>query len=673
MVALVKAPSVLRGTDGDVIVVTSGAGTGKTSTLQAVARRLHDLGHVRVAYVTFSAAGARDAARRLEACGVECRTIDAQALACVAAKYGQGGGEGAGRLLTDNELEALIRSLCSAEIEQAVKGVASPRARAAAARTITSFIEKTLERFLQSDEGEAGLATNLQKAERWHREGKVEGIARSAGDLYVRCAKRVYERVRPGAVLQEGEEAVVTFASVMKAAQHEDIQINATAILVDECQDCNRAQLKWLVQHRAARQLFFVGDTAQRIYGFRGAQPQALLGLPNTITRRLTHCFRFGAEIAAVANIVLFAKEMSKQAGWSPYRLTGRGGDGKVVSSCGVLPRTVLACHNVTLLKRGMELFAESGGKLRIAINGASQGSGQQRWVRSFELVRQLFQVYKGSVTELPADDFPEFAGDEGLTWDALCKAVRERQLGRFTMALSIVNKFKQDTLDVIESFETGVLRAEHSAATADILLSTVHAAKGMEWDTVEVLDDVIELAAFRAFDVGRPSAGFRATELIPGSPLLDCLVLLRPGDDINLLYVAVTRARRVLCVPKSISHMVIALRNMHAIDAACAAGLTRVTIHLALDDGATLAIPPNIDTPTFFWPPFLAESTAKDGVTVASRRYSQLFSVEQVRRLHRELGAPWASEGQEVQIAPVMDPDDEDARPTPAAKRPRT
>ena len=46
----------------------------------------------------------------------------------------------------------------------------------------------------------------------------------------------------------------------------------------------------------------------------------------------------------------------------------------------------------------------------------------------------------------------------------------------------SLVQKFKGKTLGVLKSFQRDVVEANIKHEDADLVLSTVHAAKGMEW-----------------------------------------------------------------------------------------------------------------------------------------------------------------------------------------------
>lgn len=103
-------------------------------------------------------------------------------------------------------------------------------------------------------------------------------------------------------------------------------------------------------------------------------------------------------------------------------------------------------------------------------------------------------------------------------------------------------------------------LTISHSTSSSSDLFiftlrTTCHSAKGLEWDNVEVCDDFIDLAAksytqnaphrigpefLSSDDCKKPRAGWQ-------------LNLQAYGDDINLLYVACTRAKKTLVMPETI------------------------------------------------------------------------------------------------------------------------
>ena len=108
-----------------------------------------------------------------------------------------------------------------------------------------------------------------------------------------------------------------------------------------------------------------------------------------------------------------------------------------------------------------------------------------------------------------------------------------------------VIDEYGDQALSMVERFRADVVRKAIPVDRADVVLSTTHAAKGMEWDIVELANDFIELAEVEMKHDG--SAAFK----IPSK-----------GDDLNLWYVAVTRAKRKLTIPPKLMKLVEWLRT---------------------------------------------------------------------------------------------------------------
>jgi len=102
--------------------------------------------------------------------------------------------------------------------------------------------------------------------------------------------------------------------------------------------------------------------------------------------------------------------------------------------------------------------------------------------------------------------------------------------------------------LDIVEEYGDKIpgiltmLKDKHikddNKARADIIFSTVHRAKGMEYDTVQLVNDFITEEKIT-----------KLTDLY----ILDANSRSKINEEINLLYVAVTRARHKVYVPESL------------------------------------------------------------------------------------------------------------------------
>jgi hypothetical protein len=659
VVDLVVPVSKVRNSRGHVVHVTSGAGTGKTTTLEAVARRLHEMGHNKIVYMTFNRAAAQDASRRLLASGVSCKTLDAQALACLRHVIDQDRGQH----IADRFVLIKIRTICENDISREVALVGNISARKQAAAMVAGFIYDTLQTFLRSSLPypggfDSGEVQTPRQALEWHRSQMIPGVSSDPGRLYTKCAMEAFEVLRPSAVAAVKPQVEMTFAFVMKEVQLLHLEIDATAILVDECQDCNSVQLEWILQQRTGRHIFFVGDAMQRIYTFRGAAPSSiLLSVEGIVNMRLTESFRFGPEIASVANLVLHmmatgmpAMEQYTLKGSSPWpgRLLEPG-------ACeGIFPRTILAFQNVTLLVRALELLARNTG-IRIGVDDAAS----RAWAKAVVDLPILHSFYSGDVTSLPVDRFPEVAGEDVaacMTWKHLCDMVRSRSLSRLSLPVAIINRFQSETLKVILEFEELVIKKQWSQP--DVTLSTIHSSKGLEWDTVEILDDVVELTSF-SVDVPSDEAHF----LLPKQ----C------GDVSCLLYVALTRARQVLCVPTSVVRVMDAFSRITAISDAVQKGESSCSALVGATDAVTIPVPPDHSQKLLFWPPFTSSVAAMRGVVVNNTAYQQCFSVTEVLTLQKTLVGPWRSLDMAIEIEPGTWFDEAESVSESVAKKART
>ena len=216
----------------------------------------------------------------------------------------------------------------------------------------------------------------------------------------------------------------------------------------------------------------------------------------------LSQSFRFGPEIAAAATIVLRGLGAREQLRGSPA----------VVSHIGrVLPDAILARSNAGVIANVLRCLAQNR---RCAVVGGTKG-----------LERVLVDVQRIK-QGLPAQS-PELVGFQ--SWkDAMSFSNRPEGEG----LRPLVNL-------VQEHGEARMLRAlsgcEPSEATAQVVCSTAHRAKGREWNYVH-LDPDFEPGFVRAERL--PSA--EATKIV--------------ASEARLVYVALTRARLGVHLPRAIA-----------------------------------------------------------------------------------------------------------------------
>jgi len=148
-----------------------------------------------------------------------------------------------------------------------------------------------------------------------------------------------------------------------------------------------------------------------------------------------------------------------------------------------------------------------------------------------------------------PPRTFYEFRG-ERLTWNSFCSQVESRELGKYASSIHVVKTFGDKTMEVMALFEREVMDKKYKAEEADVILSTTHAAKGMEWDNVQVCDDFADLFKVTCDGPLVPKRGGAGSNAKRSSWQFH---IKQWGDEVNLLYVACTRAKRLLSIPPPI------------------------------------------------------------------------------------------------------------------------
>jgi F-box protein, helicase, 18 len=102
---------------------------------------------------------------------------------------------------------------------------------------------------------------------------------------------------------------------------------------------------------------------------------------------------------------------------------------------------------------------------------------------------------------------------------------------------VEIVKEYGNEIPSLIQSLKKKHVGDEEKA-TAEMIFSTVHRAKGMEYDAVQLVEDFITEAKLEKLKEGKEA---------------DALNLAKWNEEINLLYVAITRTKGNLRIPENL------------------------------------------------------------------------------------------------------------------------
>jgi DNA helicase-2/ATP-dependent DNA helicase PcrA len=529
------------------VCILAGAGTGKTRAIthRIAYRTLNgEISPRHILAVTFTARAAAEMRARLTALGaggVQARTFHAAALRQV--RYF------APRLLEGRGVPELLES--KTRLVTLAAGRVGVRADRTSARDLASEIEWAKSSLVEP--GEYAVA-----AAKARREPPME--AAKVAEIF-----GAYESLKRA-------QGVIDFEDMLRAAvwgieEHADVaeQIRSQYrhFVVDEYQDVNPLQQRLLDAWLGGRDdLTVVGDASQTIYSFTGATSAYLIDFPrqrrSAVVIRLVRDYRSTPQVVGLANAVIrqarggeaklrlelvgqrppgaepelkiFPDEMSEAAAVA-RRCRELIGAGTPASEIAVLFRTnaqsefyekALAEAEVPYVVRGAERFFERPEvrQAMIALRSAVRSTPGET-----PLVQAVVEAL--SATGWARDTVPA-GGAQREQWEALAALVTLAEEYARAPELLPIGEAAAVQRDISLSAFCAELgrRAEqqHAPTVEGVTLSSLHSAKGLEWDAV--------------FLVG----------LADGTlPTMYAKTAEQVEEERRLLYVGVTRARQWL------------------------------------------------------------------------------------------------------------------------------
>lgn len=275
-----------------------------------------------------------------------------------------------------------------------------------------------------------------------------------------------------------------------------------------------------------------VGDPYQQIYAFRGAT-NALENLTATHTFYLTQSFRFGPEVAFVAHAILerFLRVSSKTlvGGAVNDTLLADPEDISHNMQRAYLCRTNLHCYKLALHMCRSAAFKDT----KLAFAGGIDKVGLEDVMDIFKLTQLQNGFGTEETLEISNSFYCRFKSLKALT--TFAEAIDDNELMNKIAMYSFSRENTPAHIALLRK------RCKGETAKADIVLSTIHKAKGLEWDWVILVDDMLP-EGLRVVAEGSEDPGLRA--------------------ELNLLYVAVTRAKRRLTINTPVLHTLAFIRE---------------------------------------------------------------------------------------------------------------
>ena len=310
-------------------------------------------------------------------------------------------------------------------------------------------------------------------------------------------------------------ELEITHDFYLKKFQLQNPVLNYDYILFDEGQDASPAMLDVFLNQNAIKVI--VGDSHQQIYSWRYAinslEQVDYTALP------LTTSFRFPQDIANLACEILKWKNMLSENLIFPIK----GSGGKNLNQL----KATIARTNLGLLGKAFE-FVEQSHKTQplyfegnvnsylYADDGASLFDVLNLYNHNYEMIKDaLIKSFK--------------------TFSELEEYVMKTEDNQLSVLVEIVKKYGNELPKLIR-----LIRDSHveDKRQAKMIFSTVHRSKGMEYDTVFLHNDFITYKKLKRLVDKKEETPIDISKL---------------AEEVNVLYVAVTRAIKNLYIKKNL------------------------------------------------------------------------------------------------------------------------
>lgn len=356
-------------------------------------------------------------------------------------------------------------------------------------RTIAVLAKVTVERYQNSSNESIGIS-HIPKKE-------VEDLAKkhkrfNADNFKIEVlsvAERLWrDKVNPKSPVKIEHDTYQKLYQLSKPVLPYDI------IYLDEAQDSSPVVLDIIKQQEHCK-VVYVGDTYQSIYAFRQAvNAMEKIKAP---TKVLSKSFRYGQEIADLATFIIDGS----------IQVKGMESIGSKVAKIVSDKYTKIFRTNSALLSEAVRLIGQ-GIKVKCEIDPKKFKS----------MINSSYALFKQDNANIKDDEIAVYA-----TWSEMLDDAKDNpEIKRLTDI--VIN---HNTFTYIKALDT-LIKDIKSNKPYDVLLTTAHKSKGMEWSNVIIADDFNTETILKS--VG--DSGYNQQE-------------------VNLFYVACTRAINTIQLPK--------------------------------------------------------------------------------------------------------------------------
>lgn len=325
-------------------------------------------------------------------------------------------------------------------------------------------------------------------------------------------------------MIDQNSNFPTTHDAYLKLMQLAKVQLPYQTILLDEAQDVNPAMLDLFERQNSKKIL--TGDPYQSIYQFRKAVDAMTISQADK-TYYLTQSFRFGQKIADIANTIISLR------GETNPLFGQKNIESKINLFSNENHSDILMLREVFLKNKTRAIITRTNAKMfEEAIKYSSLGfdiyfeGGDTR----FDLLEDLRNLKNGN---LPQDGFLKtyYMNNKNSAFEDLKNFSKENGLTDWYLRCNIVEKYKDELPNAINALNKNLVTQKTDKT---VIITNVHKSKGLEYDVVVISDDF-------NLDFMLMKKTLESKQVI--------VVKEKEYENVNLLYVALTRAKKELFV----------------------------------------------------------------------------------------------------------------------------
>jgi len=310
-------------------------------------------------------------------------------------------------------------------------------------------------------------------------------------------------------------EIEITHDFYLKKFQLSNPKLNFDYILFDEGQDASPTMLDVFFKQKATKVI--VGDSHQQIYGWRYAVNS--LEKTDFKTYQLTTSFRFSQDIANLGMEVLKWKNYLFE--YKPVAIIGKG----ITKEYKI--KAVLARTNLGLLLKAIEYVTEKKKIKHIYFEG---NINSYTYADDGASLYDILNLYNGKRRLIKDKLIKEMKDLEELK--EYIEKTEDVQLG---LMIEIVKEYGNEIPNIIKQIKNKHVN-DNEKGKAEMIFSTVHRCKGMEYDAIQIVNDFITEDKLEKIKTDNNKEKLNISKL---------------SEEINLLYVAITRTKNSIHIPE--------------------------------------------------------------------------------------------------------------------------